>query len=283
MITFTPTTPLEAAVLESGRFELATDTAGREVLVVGHRRLPKVVLLRKSDGLHDLLDALASSGARAFAVSEGDPWQIDEDEFEGTDSPTAAEEYLVMGLRPMTFERRPVRVTARRDVVRLYVLPWTMPAKTVGFGGAAHYVVTSARGVVGDWEVAPEGRRGVVVGLPEMWVGVLERYKRPGSELVFRSDVPVPWIGESGLSDAVPKVVGVFEHASGDGVGSAEYGDGGDSGGETWMAKIPIVMVEGDVVQTVSVPDEIDIGDVPDGLWELEAQGTADFSLGSLT
>jgi len=278
MITFTPTTPLEAAVLESGRFELDTDTAGREVLVVGHRRLPKVVLLRKSDGLHGLLDALAVTEARAFTVTEGDPWQIDEDESEGAESPTAAEEYLVMGLRPMTAERRPVRVSARRDVVRLFVLPWTMPAKTVVFGGAAHYVVTSARGVMGDWEAVPDGRRGVVVGLPEMWVGVLERYKRPGSELVFRSDVPVPWIGESGLTGAVPTLVGVFEHAGADGDGTD-----GDSGGETWMAKVPVVMVEGDVVRSVTVPDDIDVAGVPDGPWELEAQGEADFSMGSLT
>lgn len=286
MITFTPTTPLEAAVLESGRFELATDSAGREVLVVGHRRLPKVVLLQKSDGLHDLLDALASTGARAFAVTDADPWEIDEDEPEGADDPTAAEEYLVMGLRPLLAQRRPVRVTVRRDVVRLYVLPWTLPAKTVDFGGKAHYVVTSARGVVGEWEGVPDGRRGVAVGLPEMWVGVLERYKRPGSELVFRTDVPVPWVGESGLAGAVPRVVGVFERAGSDDPEAAMSigaSVAGGPSGETWMARIPIVMTEGDVVQTVVVPDGVDVGDVPDGMWELEAQGSADFSLESLT
>jgi hypothetical protein len=283
MITFTPTTPLEAAVLESGRFELTTDSAGREVVVVGHRRLPKVVLLQKSDGLHDLLDAVASTGARAFTAAEADPWEIDEDEPESTDGPTAAEEYLVMGLRPLVAQRRPVRVTARRDVVRLYVLAWTLPAKTVDFGGTAHYVVTSARGVVGEWEAVPDGRRGVVVGLSEMWVGVLERYKRPGAELVFRTDVPVPWVGESGLAGAVPRVVGVFERVGSDDPEATKGGDTGDSGGETWMAKVPIVMTEGDVVRTVVVPDDVDVGDVPEGMWELEAQESADFSLGSLT
>ncbi|MDA8356187.1 MAG: hypothetical protein M0Z95_07840 [Actinomycetota bacterium] len=272
MLTFTPTTPLEAAVLESGRFELATDTAGREVLVVGHRRLPKVVLLQKSEGLHALLDSVAATGSRSFTVSEGDPWQIEPDESEGGEDPTAAEEYLVMGLRPLTAERRPVRVASRRDVVRLYVLPWMMPAKTIGFGTAAHFVVTSARGIVGDWEVVPDGRRGVAIGLQEIWVGVLERYKRPGSELVFRCDVPVPWVSANGLADAAPAVVGVFEHS----------GEGDDSE-ETWVAKLPIVMVEGNVVHPVDVPDGIDVGEVPDGPWELEAQGSEDFSMGTLT
>lgn len=267
MVPFTPGTPLEAAVLESGRFELATDTAGREVMVVGQRRLPKVVMLAKADGVHGLMEAVAATGAQAFASVSGDPWQIAEDEPDHAPSPTAAEEYLVMGLRPLLTDRRPVRVAAGSDVIRLFLLPWTIPARTVGFGGHAHFVVTSARGVVGDWEPIADGRHGVVVGVSEAWIGILERYLQPGSSLVLRCDVPVPWVGDGGLTNAVPHEVGVFDAGS----------------GESWVAKLPVVFIEGDVVRPVEVPPELEVGSVPDGPWELEAQGSSDFSMGSLT
>jgi hypothetical protein len=281
MITYTPSTPLEAAVLESGRFQLTTDSAGREVLVVGHQRMPKIVMLEKAEGLHDLIQAVAATGARTFTATAGDPWEIDEEEPDSdTDkAPTAAEEYLVMGLRPLRSDGRPVRVAAGRGVVRLFVLPWILPAKTVGFGTHRHFVVTSARGVVGDWEPVSGGRSGVVVGVPEMWVGIFERYRRPGTELVFRCDVPVPWVGDNGLTNSVPTTVGVY-----DGPGADTSGLGLDpNGSETWVAKIPVVMTEGDVVQPVAIPADVDVEPVPDGAWEIEAQSSADFSMGSLT
>lgn len=282
MITYTPTTPLEAAVLESGRFELTTDTAGREVLVVGHQRMPKIVMLEKAEGLHDLIQAVAATGARSFSATAGDPWEIDEEESDERDTdkaPTAAEEYLVMGMRALRSDGRPVRVAAGRGVVRLFVLPWILPAKTVGFGMHRHFVVTSARGVVGDWEPVSGGRSGVVVGVPEMWVGIFERYRRPGSELVYRCDVPVPWVGESGLSNSAPTTVGVYDRP----VEADAAGLEDPSGGETWVAKIPVVMTEGDVVQPVAIPADVDVDEVPEGAWELEAQSSADFSIGSLT
>ena len=280
MITYTPTTPLESAILEMGRFELATDTAGREVICVGHRRLPKVVLQQKAEGLHDLVEAVTATGGRAFGVVEGDPWQIGEEDPDGAPAPVAAEEYLVMGLRPMTADGRPARVASGRDVVRLFLLPWSMPAKTLNFGGDAHYVVTSTRGVVGDWDIAPDGRIGVVVGVPEMWVGLLERHHAAGTGLVLRCDVPVPWIGDNGLTNAVPTTVAVFEHHDGPG----ENGNGSSpAGGESWIAKIPIIMTEGNVVQPVHLPDDVDIDEVVDGPWELEWQGSTEFSMESLS
>lgn len=295
MLRFASATPLEAAVLESGRFELATDTAGRDLLLVGHRRLPKVVLPEKADGLHGLLQAVAGTGSRAFTVSDGDPWQIDDDEPGDAPPETAAEEYLVMGLRPLLCGGRPVRVAAGRAVVRLFLMPWTIPAETVGFGGRAHYVVTSARGVIGEWEAAAGGRLGVVVGVPEMWVGILDRYRRPGAELVLRSDVPVPWVGEGGLANAVPTAAGVFERIGGSpsdrGLGfPRESGGGpggpgapsGPGGHESWVARVPIVMVEGDVVRPVGVPDHLEVAEVPDGPWELDARHPADFSMSGL-
>ena len=280
MITYTPTTPLEAAILESGRFELATDSAGREVICVGHVRLPKVVLDRRSEGLRELVGAVAATGGVAFSVSEADPWLIEETEPSGDPVPVAAEEYLVMGFRPMISDGRPVRVASGRDVVRLFVLPWSMPSKSLTFGGETHYVVSSTRGVVGDWDIAPDGRVGVVVGLLEVWVGILERHQRPGTELVFRCDVPVPWIGEGGLTNAVPATVAVYE------VPGAEAGPpngSGPAGGESWIAKLPVVMTEGNVVHPVHLPDNVDVAEVPDGPWELDWQGSGEFSLESLS
>jgi hypothetical protein len=290
MITFTPTTPLEAAVLESGRFEFSTDTAGREVICVGHRRLAKVVLQQKSDGLHELVSELSSLGDRAFLASRGDPWEIEGDEPDSELSTVAAEDYLVMGLRPMKSDGRPVRVAAGRDVVRLFLMPWTMPAKTLNFGGDRHFVVTSTRGIVGEWTAVPDGRRGVIVGLPEVWVGIFERQCRPGSRIVFRCDVPIPWVGNTGLTNAVPQTVGVFEvtedssAGGGDGAGGAD-GDGspGDHGSETWVAKLPIVMSEGTVVSPVLVPTDLAVEEVPDGPWELEFDDPAAFTFDSLS
>ena len=152
---------------------------------------------KKAEGLHDLMQALAATGGHSFSVTDGDPWVIEEEDDVAEAATAAAEEYLVMGLRPLRSDGRPVRVADGRGVIRLFVLPWVLPAKTVGFGNHSHFVVTSARGVVGDWEPIAGGRSGVVVGVPETWVGILERYRRPGSELVFRCDVPVPWIGDS--------------------------------------------------------------------------------------
>jgi hypothetical protein len=375
MITYTPGTPLEAAILESGHFELATDSSGREVLVVGHRRMPKVVIMAKADGIGTLMSSVATTGSRAFSVTDGNPWHIEEDGLDGATDPTAAEEYLVMGLRPLRMEGRHVRIAVRKEIVRLFVLPWTIPARTVTFDGTPHYMVTSTRGVVGDWEPSVGGRVGVVVGILDRWVGLFERYRRPGTELVFRCDVPVPCMGEAGLTNAVPTVVGVFERpadvglgsqlgggppvgagggvgaggsngngngvgngpgtSSGNGVGSA-FGISGLSGGlkiggvdtglglggddlginplatgerpfetdpleigesqfgidpleiggdftETWIAKVPVVMIHGSVVGPVHVPDDIDIDEVPEGPWESEVQGLSDFSIASLT
>jgi hypothetical protein len=278
MITYTPATPLEAAVLESGRFEFSTDSAGREVICVGHRRLPRVVLQQKADGLHELVASVATLGDQAFTVTRGDPWIIDRDEPDPDLVTAAAEEYLVMGLRPMKSDGRPVRVASGRDVVRLFVLPWTMPAKTLNFGGDRHYVVTSTRGIVGDWSAVTDGRRGVIVGLPEVWVGILERQYGRGGGLAFRCDVPIPWMADNGLTNAVPTTVGVYE--------LAEDADGApvDAGtGETWVAKLPIIMSEGTVVSPVLMPTDLTVEDVPDGPWELEFESSSDFDIDSLS
>jgi hypothetical protein len=283
MITFTPTTPLEAAVLESGRFEFSTDTAGREVICVGHRRLPKVVLQQKSDGLHELVSAVSSLGDQAFLASRGDPWEIQRDEPDPELSTVAAEEYLVMGLRPMKSDGRPVRVAAGRDVVRLFLLPWTMPAKTLNFGGDRHYVVTSTRGVVGDWSAVPDGRRGVIVGIPEVWVGICERQCRASSRIVFRCDVPIPWVADAGLTNAVPQTVGVFEIPD-EGLVHLDGEDpANESGTATWMAKLPIIMAEGTVVSPALIPSDLTVEDVPDGPWELEFDNASDFTFDSLS
>jgi hypothetical protein len=279
MIIYTPMSPLEAAILESGRFELATDTAGREVLCVGHRRLPKIVLQQKSDGLHDLIEAVGATGGRAFEVIEGDPWQIEEAEPDGSPGPLSAEEHLVMGLRPMKSDGRPVRVATTRDVVRLFLLPWSVPAKTLTFGGKPHYVVTSSRGVVGDWNSDPDGRVGVVVGVPEIWVGILERHHAIGSSLAFRCDVPVPWVGDSGVANASPTMIGVYESPGGLGVNG--NGSGPVPGG-SWIATLPVVMTEGTVVQPVQLPVDVEIEAVTDGPWELEWQDSSEFTLESL-
>jgi len=278
VITYSPTTPLEAAILESGRFELTTDTAGREVICVGHRRLPKIVLPQKSEGLHDLIEAVQATGGRAFSVAEDDPWLIDETEPGGDPAPVAAEEYLVMGLRPMTSDGRPVRVASGRDVVRLFLLPWSMPPKTLEFGGQPHYVVTSTRGVVGEWDTTSDGRLGVVVGVLEGWAAILERYRTEGSELVWRCEVPVPWIGDGGLTNVVPTTIACYETPE------VPTSNGSTSAGtESWIAKLPVVMSEGNVVQPVHLPDDVDLAEVPDGPFELEWHGSSDFSLESLS
>ncbi|MHB8319405.1 MAG: hypothetical protein ACYDEP_09300 [Acidimicrobiales bacterium] len=280
MITYTPKTPLEAAVLESGRFEFATDSAGREVVCVGHRRLPPVVLQMKSEGMQELIETAGADGGTAFRATEGDPWQIENDEPDETLFTTAAEEYLVMGVRPMKVSGRPLRVAVRRSVTRLFLVPWEIPATEILFGDHAHFAVTSTRGVAGEWSAIEDARRGVVVGVPEMWVGVLERVCKPGAELVFRCDVPIPWVDESGLANAAPTTIGIFE-ASPD-QASDEEGPGALSD-ETWIAKLPIVMSEGNVVHPVDVPDDVSVDDVRDGPWEREWQGSSEFDLQDLS
>lgn len=287
MITYSPTTLLETAVLKSGRFALTTDAAGREVIAVGHRRLPRVILQQKAEGLHGLMQEVATSGARVFTTTDGDPWRIVEAEEEPEDcaSPPAAEEYLVIGLRPLLADGRPVRVAVRREVVRLLVLPWTIPALSLDFGGTPHYVVTGTRGVVGDWCQEADGRRGVVVGVPEVWIGVFERLYGLDGELVLRCNVPVPWVGDDGLTGAVPSSVGVFVPRHG---GEPTLDEPAEPGaglevGETWLSRLPVVLTEGDVVRAVQVPDGVDVGPVPDGRWELEGNEPADFPMGSLT
>ncbi|MGH9092285.1 MAG: hypothetical protein ACRDZR_13055 [Acidimicrobiales bacterium] len=202
--------------------------------------------------------------------------------------PSAAEEYLVMGLRPLLAAGRPVRVAVRREVVRLLVLPWSVPALSLDFGGEPHYVVTGTRGVVGEWHQEADGRRGVVVGVPEVWIGVLERLSAPAGGLVLRCDVPVPWVGDDGLAGAVPTSVGVYvprhdPEAEPDGGSPDGRSPDDPAGSESWLSRLPVVLTEGDVVRTVPVPDGIEVGPVPDGPWEAEAHGQADFSMGSLT
>jgi len=297
MIIFTPSSPLEAAVLRAGRFTLGIDSSGRAVLSVGHRRLPNVVLRRSLDGLSGLLRALAEAEAEAgaFTVVEGEGGSSEIEPVgpgDETREIAAAEEYLVVGLRPLISDGRPVRVVAGREVVRLQLMPWWIPARTVGFGGRPHYLVTSARGVVGDWEPAPDGRRGVVVGVPEAWLGLFERLRRDHTEIVLRANAPVPWVGDDGIAGAVPTTVGLFEREIGDG-GPAVGGtaDGGTAAGgtaaggtaaESWLATLPVVMTEGDVVRPVDPPDGVDVGPVPAGRWELEARGVSDFAMSSL-
>ncbi|HLN16238.1 MAG TPA: hypothetical protein VK277_05720 [Acidimicrobiales bacterium] len=278
-ITYSPQTPLEAAVLASESFQLGADSSGREVVCVGPRRLPKTVVPRKSEGLHGLLGVLGTDAEalQAFNVIEGDPWQISEAEVDESLVTPAAEEYLVMGLRPLLADGRPVRVAVAGSVVRLFILPWTIPAKTLSFGGATHFLVTATRGVVGDWTLVADGREGVIVGVAEAWVSVFERQQTPGTELVFRCDVPVPWIGDGTLVYAAPQAVGVFEARAEGGTEAA-----GDEGDDTisvdvevaWVAKLPVAMTEGTVVTPVEVPRDVAVARVPDGPFEMEWQST---------
>jgi len=282
MITYTHKSPLEAAVLESGRFELATDTAGREVICVGPRRLPKVVLQQKAEALQGLVEAVGGAGGTAFEVAEGDPWQITEVDPDGFEAPIAAEEYLVMSLNPLRADGRPVRVAGPSGVVRLHLLPWSMPARTLQFGGEQLYVVTSTRSVVGEWAPALDGRSGVVVGVPELWIGIFER-RQDDASLVLRCDVPVPWIGEAGMSNAIPTSVGLFEVRPDSGMQFTNGNGTTPPSGESWVAKLPIVLVEGSVVDPVQLPEDVFAEEIPDGPWELEWQGASDFSMDSLS
>ena len=251
-----------------------SDTAGREVVCVGHRGSPKIVLPQKAEGIRDLVETVASGGGSAFEVTdEGDPWQIEDVEPDSSPIPIAAEEYLVMGMRPMTADGRLVRVAASRDIVRLFLLPWNLPAKTLDFGGTPHFVVTSTRGVVGEWDLATDGRSGVVIGAPEIWVGILERQYARLHPMVFRCDVPVPWVGDNGVSNTRPTTIGVYQAAGGPG-GSED---------ESWIAKLPVIMTEGDVINPVVLPHGVESEEVPDGPWELEWQNSSDFSMESLT
>jgi len=272
-VTYSPKTSLEAAVLAAGYLQVGTDSSGREVVAVGPPRLPKVVLPKKAEGISHLLSTLGVDSAHAFSVQEGDPWTISEADAEETLSVIAAEEYLVMGLSPMEAQRRPVRIATGGSVVRLFLLPWVIAANTLDLGDSHHYLVTSTRGILGDWLPAEVGR-GVVVGVPEVWVSVFERAQKTDSELLFRCDVPVPWMGSDGLVNAVPTSVGVYE---------ARHDVGTSSGVEdtisvdveaAWLGKVPIVMTEGSVVHPVKIPPQVDVIRTPDGPWEMEWQAT---------
>jgi len=60
----------------------------------------------------------------------------------------------------------------------------------------------------------------------EAWVSVFERQQTPGTELVFRCDVPVPWIGDGELVYAAPQAVGIFEARAEGGLdGAADEAD----------------------------------------------------------
>lgn len=269
MITYTPKTPMEAAVLETGHFELTTDTTGREVVSVGHERLAKVVLLQKAEGLHGLVEALGTHLGHTFRATQGEPWQIESVDVPGSTPPEAAEEYLVMGLQPLTAEGRPVRVAAGRELVRLFLAPWHLPALTIDFGNGRHYALNTNRNVIGDWTPI-DHRKGMVLGLPEMWCGILERQRRAGTTIVYRCDVPMPWVSPNGLTNAVPTAVGVFE------VGR----DAADRTG-TWVAKLPVFLAEGNALHPVELPQGVNSVLVPDGPWELEVVGT-DFDMREL-
>lgn len=278
MVTYTPTTPLESAIMESGSFELTTDSAGRDVLVIGPPSLRRVVVPRQIPGVAGLLDTLGSGGSRVFRTRRADPWEIVEEPAVSGEVLAAAEEYLVMGIHQLRAEGRPVRVAAAGTVVRLFLLPWTISARTVDFSGKRHFMVTNTRSVVGDWTVSADDRRGVVVGLAEAWLGLVERYRQAASPLALRCDVPVPWMGDTGLQGAVPTSVAAFDAAGAD---PREPRSGPPA--ETWVAKLPVVLTEGTVVDPVTVPEGLEVDPTPDGPWELEWADSADFSMGSLT
>jgi hypothetical protein len=269
MITYTPKTPMEAAVLETGHFEITSDTAGREVVCVGHNRLPKVVLVQKAEGLHGLIEAIGRDLGRSFTAIEGDPWEIESIDTEGVVSPESAEDYLVMGLQPVIAEGRPVRVAAGRELVRLFLAPWTVPALSLDFGSGARYALNTNRNVIGDWSPTDHGL-GMVVGVPEVWCSILERHRHEGTRVVYRCDVPMPWVSPNGLTNAVPTAVGVYE------VGR----QAGDRTG-TWIAKLPVFLAEGTAVEPVQLPEGVDVVAVPDGPWELEVVST-DFDMNEL-
>ncbi|HMD45490.1 MAG TPA: hypothetical protein VKG43_04990 [Acidimicrobiales bacterium] len=271
-VTYAPATPLEAAVLAARHFQLGTDSSGREVIVVGPPRLPRVVLPKKAEGISSLLEALGVDGPHAFSVHEGEPWTIIGATAEEPLTTVAAEEYLVMGLCPLLDQGRPVRVATGGSVVRLFLLPWLIAAKTLDLGDSHHFLVTNTRGLLGDWLPAEAGR-GVVVGVPEVWAGVFERAQKPDTELLFRCDVPVPWMGPTGLVNGVPTAVGVFEaHREAAAAGNEDTISVDVDA--AWLGKVPIIMTEGSVVHPVKVPTQVDIGHIPDGPWEMEWQAT---------
>jgi hypothetical protein len=260
---------VETAVVGAGFFQLDADTSGREVICIGHRRLPKVVLPQRDPGLKALNAVLGVGGGRAFSVSEGDPWVIRQEPRDDTLVVTAAEEYLVMGLRPLLDDGRPVRLASGGTVVRAYVLPWSLEARHLAVGSAVHYLVTSTRGLVGRWRRDSDGRRGVLIGVAETWVSMLERRQRSGHLLVLRADVPVPWVEDGGVTNVVPTAVGVYEVTPGPGDDEDTIAIDAES---RWVAKLPVVMTEGSVIDPVEVPGELELGDVPDGPWEFQAE-----------
>jgi hypothetical protein len=257
---YTPRTVLESVVLESGRIELAEDSAGRPVLVVGHRRLAPVVLDRGLPALSGLVGVLTEAGGGAFCATEDDPWRIEPDQG-GTEAVAAADEVLVMALHPLQVGGRPLRVAAGRDLARLLLLPWCFAAQAVDFGAGGRYVVTATRALVGEWRPEADARRGVVLGVPEAWAGVLDRPGDDQGRLGFRCDVPVPWMAESAVAGDVPRRVGVF----------------GAEG--AFVARLPVVLTEGSVVEPVTVPDGVDVGPAPSGLFDGEGAGAAEFAL----
>jgi hypothetical protein len=50
---------------------------------------------------------------------------------------------------------------------------------------------------------------------------------------------------------------------------------------ETWIATVPLVVVEGNVLDPATVPDDIDIASIPDGSWERDASDPTGFDLDS--
>jgi hypothetical protein len=274
MITYTPKTPMEAAVFETGHFELTTDTAGREVLCVGHDRLPKVVLPKKAEGLKDLMKVLGKNGGKAFTVTDADPWQVEPVAARTSALPEAAEEYLVMAVHTLLVEGRPLRVGAGRELVRLFLAPWYIPTIKLALGNTTHLALNTNRNVIGDW-VPLEGKRGMLLGVPEVWCSILERQRRPGSTMVYRCDVPMPWVSANGLTNAIPTTVGVYELGE-------DAGDKSERTG-TWVAKLPVFMTDGTAIDPVELPQAVSVAEVPDGPWELEVMSPLqDFDMSEL-
>jgi hypothetical protein len=90
--------------------------------------------------------------------------------------------------------------------------------------------------------------------------------------MVYRCDVPMPWVSPNGLTNAVPTTVGVYE---------VEYGTQDRTG--TWVAKLPVFMNDGNAVESTTLPQGVGLGETPDGPWELEVVSPlADFDMSEL-
>ena len=100
-------------------------------LVLGVAGATPVASTVRLAGVAGLLDTLGSGGSRVFRTRRADPWEIVEEPAVSGEVLAAAEEYLVMGIHQLRAEGRPVRVAAAGTVVRLFLLPWTIAARTV--------------------------------------------------------------------------------------------------------------------------------------------------------